>query len=419
MQMMAQTNQKSEFLIGEATAGHHQIELACDACHQDAFGGDASLQTACLGCHNEELILADDSHPAKKFNDPRNADRLELLNAQSCISCHKEHQAEQTLTMGLTLAQDYCLYCHEDISKERPTHTDLSFDTCTNAGCHNYHDNRALYEDFLVEHGQTPWLKETAGRPRPNFKIANDVLNQAVYPLSKKLALMPFKTLLDDKAKQYPQITADFLQSAHSTANMGCFSCHSTSEIDWIENPDANQCQQCHEHATRTFHAGKHGMRLAQSLPAMTPSQGLLPFKSEAQRKQQHCGACHDVHSVNKKVAAVQACLNCHDDRHSTSYSKSPHALTLDLADPQQQVTCATCHLPSVKTGKDQWQIDHNQNTNLRPNEKMIRSVCMDCHGLSFTINALADRELINRNFAGQPAQHIPSVDWARQRNKK
>jgi len=57
--------------------------------------------------------------------------------------------------------------------------------------------------------------------------------------------------------------------------------------------------------------------------------------------------------------------------------------------------------------------VQHNQNDNLRPNEKMIRSVCMSCHGLKFSIDALADTRLLKNNFSGKPAIHIKSVDWA------
>ncbi len=45
--------------------------------------------------------------------------------------------------------------------------------------------------------------------------------------------------------------------------------------------------------------------------------------------------------------------------------------------------------------------IQHNRNDNLRANKKMIQSVCMPCHGLGFSINALADTILIENNFNG------------------
>ena len=62
---------KSTFLVGEATYGHFQIEMACEACHSSAFEGKKSLQKACVGCHGDELASAHDSHPMKKFREPR------------------------------------------------------------------------------------------------------------------------------------------------------------------------------------------------------------------------------------------------------------------------------------------------------------------------------------------------------------
>jgi hypothetical protein len=60
--------------------------------------------------------------------------------------------------------------------------------------------------------------------------------------------------------------------------------------------------------------------------------------------------------------------------------------------------------------------VQHNQNDNLRPNEKMIRPVCMQCHSLEFSIDSLADPALIENNFNGLPQVHVDSVEMARSR---
>ena len=60
---------------------------------------------------------------------------------------------------------------------------------------------------------------------------------------------------------------------------------------------------------------------------------------------------------------------------------------------------------------------NHNQNDTLRPNEKMIRPVCLDCHGLEFSLDALADAALVERNFTGTPTVHVESVEWAMRRS--
>lgn len=43
----------------------------------------------------------------------------------------------------------------------------------------------------------------------------------------------------------------------------------------------------------------------------------------------------------------------------------------------------------------------------------MIRSVCMSCHGLGFSIDALADKKLVANNFQGKPEKHIESIEMA------
>jgi hypothetical protein len=46
----------------------------------------------------------------------------------------------------------------------------------------------------------------------------------------------------------------------------------------------------------------------------------------------------------------------------------------------------------------------------------MARGVCLDCHGLGFTLDALADRPLIDRNFKGRSSIHVKGIDWVEQR---
>jgi hypothetical protein len=72
---------KQLLLPGATSHGHYQIELACESCHNDPFGGEQVLQKACMNCHGAELKEADDSHPKSKFTDPRNADRIAVKAA--------------------------------------------------------------------------------------------------------------------------------------------------------------------------------------------------------------------------------------------------------------------------------------------------------------------------------------------------
>jgi hypothetical protein len=62
--------------------------------------------------------------------------------------------------------------------------------------------------------------------------------------------------------------------------------------------------------------------------------------------------------------------------------------------------------------------VQHNQSATLRPSEKMLRPVCLNCHGLGFANEALADAELVRRNFAGQSSVRIPSIRMAVERDE-
>lgn len=61
----------------------------------------------------------------------------------------------------------------------------------------------------------------------------------------------------------------------------------------------------------------------------------------------------------------------------------------------------------------------HNQNDNPRPNEKMARNVCGHCHGLQFTLDALADPALVQANFQGLSAVRVESIEWAQRRSRE
>ncbi|WP_101758385.1 cytochrome c3 family protein [Oceanicoccus sp. KOV_DT_Chl] len=310
---------KSTFLIGETSYGHYQIELACNSCHTDAFGGPEIIQQACVNCHGDELKQAHDSHPRKKFTDPREAYRLEIIDARYCVSCHTEHKPEQTHAMGVTLPDDYCFHCHAEIGNDRKSHQDLPFDSCASAGCHNFHDNRALYESFLVNNANQPWLQEIA-------KIA--AASSAHYFSPTNKSSNPEHDA--HKMQQHPEITKQWQHSAHANAQVSCTACHTENNSEvWVEQPQLSQCKVCHQQETKGFLSGKHGMRLSGTnkpkLAPISPIDSPLTFKSSAINEQHGCNSCHLSHSYNTQSAAVDACVRCHDDEHSKNYFSSPH----------------------------------------------------------------------------------------------
>lgn len=417
------------FLPGQTSHGHYQIELKCETCHGGAFGGKEAIQDACINCHGAALKEANDSHPPSKFTDPRNADRVAKLDAAYCATCHVEHRPEITRAMGVTLPADFCFNCHgseNDVAKERPSHKGMAFTTCANAGCHNFHDNRALYEDFLVKHLHEPdQLDKRELPPRDFRKVIEDLSD---YPIKK----YPLRPLAADQRDAPPSLNADpaivndWVGTAHAKAGVNCSACHQANDakgaVGWVQHPDQQACRTCHDPESKGFAAGRHGMRIEQKLPPMSPAFARIPMKADAGDKKLGCTSCHGAHRFDVRTAAVESCLGCHDDSHSRAYKTSPHyALWQKEARGEAPagtgVSCASCHLPRVsfRTPDDvaRMLVQHNQNGTLRPNEKMIRPVCMNCHGLGFSIDALADGALIASNFKGRPARHIASLDMA------
>lgn len=100
---------KTMFLPGVTTDGHHQIETQCAACHTaeksaNLFTSSGVPDSACIACHGDDLDAASDSHPARKFKNPENAIFVQHVDALRCITCHREHNQKLTHGMGVTIA---------------------------------------------------------------------------------------------------------------------------------------------------------------------------------------------------------------------------------------------------------------------------------------------------------------------------
>ncbi len=394
------------FLPGATTHGHHQIELRCDECHTPMMG---VKNNACNRCHAQELAAANDTHPLAKFRDPRNADRLQHIDALQCVTCHREHRPHLTEPMGVTQPADFCLHCHQDIAEVRPSHAGMAFNTCATAGCHNYHDNTALYEDFILKHASQPPVL-----PRPVRRLLTSSTPTDASAPDAASRVVPAGVSVDQ------QVLYDWEQSAHARAQVGCADCHQagSASAPWVAKPGHDSCARCHDSQADGFLASRHGMKLAAGLPPLTPAEARLPMHAGAAHRTMDCNACHGAHRYDTKAAAAASCQNCHDDEHTRNYAGSIHAAlwrqeALGAGEPGTGVSCATCHLPREThrvDGREVVRVQHNQNANLRPNEKMIRTVCLDCHGYGFALDALADPRLLQNNFHGRPARHLDSI---------
>ena len=346
-----------------------------------------------------------DSHPRSKFTDPRNADRLQAIDALACTTCHTEHRPRITLANGLTQPPDLCFHCHAKIGEERPSHQGMAFTTCTDSGCHNFHDNRALYTDFLIKHLDDLDTRPGARVPERQFAaVVGEVIG---YP-HERFPLQP----LAANAIDAPQPDAvpdtlrrDWLETAHSKAGVNCSGCHQPLDEagtpqSWTDHPGLAGCSGCHDVEAKAFQQGKHGMRLEAGLSPMTPAQARLPMHEAAANQELACTSCHGAHRFDVQHAAASACLDCHADAHTKAWQASPHgrlwqAELAGRAEAGSGVSCATCHMPREEQDVSEWMsrivVEHNQSANFAPNSKMIRPACLHCHGLGFSINALAD----------------------------
>jgi len=410
---------KSALLPGETTHGHYQIELACTACHdqedrENVFTSSGVSNQACNACHGEDLDKFGDSHPTRKFKNPENAIFLEHIDAMSCVACHQEHNAKVTGEMAVTVPTDYCAHCHQVTLENLESHKDLKYNTCANTGCHNYHDNIPLAPSFQLKHFGEPRIMPDPRTPEV------DALARWLTDGNKERN--PLKTEDIDAPTEHAgdsSIISTWLASAHAKAGINCSDCHeAASDGQWVDKPDHNSCNSCHGFEVEGFLKGKHGMRLAHSdLPPMTPGEARIPMKDSAAHKSLDCSSCHTSHSYDRQFASFQACIQCHDDEHTRSYQNSAHfrlwQSEVDGNSPANTgVSCATCHLPAHKIG-DHHGINHNQNANLTPNDKMLRSVCMNCHGLQFSMDSLADTDGIKNNFSHSSTERHPSIDWS------
>lgn len=424
---------KTLFMPGELTGGHHQIGIACESCHTGEYTQKEDFQKACESCHGDLRKKPFDSHPKAKFKDPRNAELLEKVDALYCISCHREHQPELTKKGGHTQAEDFCIHCHADVGENRPSHKGMDFMTCNNAGCHNFHNNRALYTDFLVKHLHEPTILDKTVLPKRDY--GQRLQELADYP-HDKFPVKPLSVADTDAPEtnqQHEDINADWLASSHAKAGVNCTACHlvtpeGSKEAKWTDHPDHQACNSCHGQEVAHFQQGKHGMRLKVGMSPMTPAMARLDMVEKNKHKELGCTTCHAAHHFDVKQASVEACLGCHADEHSLAYKESPH---YQLWQQEQNgelpegsgVSCASCHMPRIDMDVSDWMsrivVMHNQNMTLYPREKMIRPACLHCHGLEFSINAISDDELVKNNFNGQPTFKTDSMKLAEEDEKR
>jgi hypothetical protein len=411
------TRDEAPLSPGAASPGHAHMQGACAECHT---GDRAEVQPSCVRCHGAGLAAENDSHAASRFDDPSRAGDLARLDATRCVTCHLEHRPHLTDSQSVTVPADFCVVCHQDVLTTRPTHAGLDPKGCAAAGCHRYHDNRSLYTELLRHHLNDPDLLPD---PRVVARQA-PVAAAAAAPAHADLATV----LTGVPAADAPatQVAArEWQGSAHARAGVLCAGCHAPRPGDpWEPKPAIEVCARCHAPERASFSSGKHGMRTALGLSALRTDDARLPMRDDARGRSLGCTSCHRDHAFSLTEAAVGACEGCHADGHTQAYRRSPHfaAWKRELGGEGPAgsgVSCATCHLPrnAIKDHPLDVQTDHDQNRTLRPRDKMASAVCGHCHGLPFSLAALADDQLVRDNFDRAPGKVRTGFDFVRTGN--
>lgn len=394
--------EQAHYLPAPVNPPHHQLQDNCQVCHEPFK--NTQRQEACLNCHEKELEQVNDSHSISKFNDPRYHTKLQKLDASRCITCHAEH-TESSDRHGVTVAKDFCQQCHGEIQLDLRDHKNFKFDSCQQ--CHNYHDNTVLYKDFLKKHHHQADTDKQAALPTRNLLTR--------YQQPPNYTSQPLNLLQQDSPIEIPldiKIAEEWENGAHAQAGINCTQCHQNQKTEtWIKKPSFSVCQQCHKHEYQGFIAGQHGIRLKHNMPALQIAEAQLPMQANAAKLTLSCSSCHQAHRFSTKHAAVEACLVCHADQHSLAYKKSPHYQLWEAErrgelKAGQGVSCASCHLPRLHNQGETW-VEHNQNAHLYPNEKMLKTVCMTCHGAEFSLTALNNEAMVQKNFTGKVSHPV------------
>ena len=80
-------------------------------------------------------------------------------------------------------------------------------------------------------------------------------------------------------------------------------------------------------------------------------------------------------------------------------------------------MSCATCHLPrhQIEQGNgDRTVVNHNNTYTLLPRDRMVKEVCMNCHGVEYSYNSIFDDDLVEANFDKAPTQEMETFDLIR-----
>lgn len=365
---------------GGVHPGHDRFAAACAACHEKWKGPTAE---SCAECHFE--LHSKDTHPAAKLARPVDAKVPQALSGATCVTCHREHRGPSRA--GYTGPEGLCVMCHP-AGTLNEGHAGFSAGSCRTPSCHSYHYN--LSRDDYMNAPPARLFEKTLLPEKPATEPAERIGPEAIAAMRKS------RFFADN-----PVIAAQYVVGPHYGTQATCAGCH--GERGATRSPNVAVCQKCHEAQTKSYGAGRHGVNDAL---------GLAPLGGEG--RQVGCGACHDVHSLGMDEARREACLKCHQSRHTENYWKSGHWRYLSdpvfAFKPMRGADCAGCHMPRLRRAPGvTW---HDVSHSTASKERMAVEVCANCHGLAFALRSLYDPKEAEFNFTFSSISTPPGLDY-------
>ena len=308
----------------------------------------------------------------------------------------------------------------------------MAFNTCNSAGCHKFHDNRALYEDFLAKHLDEPANTEQAPQLRArNFReVAAEWPGYPVdrFPLKRAnrcrcaarihAVARGRRRLARDGARAFRRELQRLPQGGEGRRRSMGEAPRPQGVRDLPRARDQRLSRRQARHAARRRLSADDAAAARAS--RCTPKRG----DNRARMRELSLGAPlryeesrgrsvrrlppRRAHASLRALAALRA-VEERARRRGASRQRASRA---------RAATCRAKSIASREPARSAILVQHNQNDNLRPNEKMIRPVCMSCHGLGYSIDALADSEA-RREQLPRPAPHArEELDMVAQRSE-
>ena len=349
--------QSLETLImpGEVIRGHAELEAECSSCHVSF--NRAGQSQLCLDCHED---VADDVTSRRGYHG-----RDDEVAANTCASCHTEHEGRNTNIVILDeQAFDHLLTDFELHGK----HVDVDCEGCHAPGvkhrdtpdvCIDCHLEDDVHDGFLGEscadcHNPADWLEVEFDHATTGWSLLGKHVDAGCS---------------DCHADQ-----------THQNTPTTCFGCH--AEDDFHQGRSGEQCENCHNPSSWNDTSFDHNsntnfpLEFSHAALACDDCHSEDPFSDSMDMA---CVSCHledDTHDGHRG----RDCESCHSTR-SWETSSFDHnlATAFDLNGAHRDIACTDCHAdPVFESSPGSDCVDCHKEDD--PHQGHLGDNCSSCH---------------------------------------